>query len=482
MKYFSHHFGISINGNESWFDLRLDEDTELYIDPFLVFRSKIPAFKKSREKFREFFKAALELVFESKTNSNALEQLEENVLWFPEPMEIRLGVSKGPYGAGPGKNFSKACTRALTKLANRGYKGLENFEKIQIFSSGIGADGISDTTANILKEELIQYTQEICQELDISTFSCAVEKATFDFEDRRWYHGKPHLPINPFLDKKGIILVPKEFLCTVHAISSDSFSEYVVRNKSNKLRTELNYEIEKALDRKTIIEIAERYPEWIEEFVENKEKDESVAPYDLEKDDKNLYRPQKEAYEFVNTHKLLPLAASSEDEFNNCVESIISRFRLYVEEQGGYKLLWNDFSKDSSNFDPVPRDESAVQCLFFGIVSSYCQANNIDPSREVETGRGPVDFKFSSGHNYRALIEMKLAKSTKLKQGFEKQLPAYLKAQQIKHGYYVVIFYTKKEFERVEKVFEEVKSKHGSLQGQVIIIDATRDKPSASNL
>ena len=130
----------------------------------------------------------------------------------------------------------------------------------------------------------------------------------------------------------------------------------------------------------------------------------------------------------------------------------------------------------------MPRDESAVQCLFFGIVSSYCQANNIDPSREVETGRGPVDFKFSSGHNYRALIEMKLAKSTKLKQGFEKQLPAYLKAQQIKHGYYVVIFYTKKEFERVEKVFEEVKSKHGSLQGQVIIIDATRDKPSASNL
>jgi len=482
MKYFSQCYNIIIDGSESWFDLRLDKDTQLYIDPFLVFRSKIPAFKNSREKFREFFKAALELVFESKRNSNALEQLEENVLWFPEPMEIRLGVSEGKYGAGPGKNFSKACINALIKLASRGYKELDNFEKIQIFSSGIGADGISDTTANILKEELIKYTQEVCQEFDIPSSPCAVEKAIFDFEDRRWYHGKPDLPVNPFLDNKGIILVPKEFLCAIHAINSDGFSEYVVRNKSSKLRTELNYEIEKKLDRKTIIEIAERYPEWVEEYVGEREKDETIAPYDLGKDEKNLYRPQKESYEFVKNHKLPPLTASTEDEFNNCVESITSQFRLYVEEQGGYKLLWNDISNNSGESEPVPRDESAVQCLFLGIVSSYCQANNIDLSREVETGRGPVDFKFSSGHSYRALIEMKLAKSSKLKQGFEHQLPAYLTAQQVKHGYYIVVFYSKKELERVEKVFEEIKSKQGALQGQVIIIDATREKPSASNL
>ena len=482
MKYFSHHYNISTDGKESWFNLRLDKDTHLYIDPFLVFRTKIPAFKDSREKLRKFFIAALELVFESKTNSNALEQLEENVLWFPEPMELRLGEAEGKYGAGPGRKFSKACTKALIKLASRGYKELDNFEKIQIFTSGIGADGISDTTANILKEELIQYTQEICQELDVPTLPCAVENATFDFEDRRWYHGKHDLPINPFLDGKGIILVPKEFLCEIHAINSDGFSEYVVRSKSKQLRTGLNYEIEKALDKKTIIEIAERYPEWVEEYVENTEKDESISPYDLEKDEKNLYRPQKEAYEFVDTHKLPSLSASTEEEFNSWVESVIYQFRLHIEEQGGYKLLWNDISKDSLNSEPTPRNESAVQCLFLLIVSSYCQANNVDLSREVETGRGPVDFKFSSGHKYRALIEIKLAKSSKLKQGFENQLPAYLKAQQVQHGYYLVIFHTEKELERVEKAFEEIQSKNGDLQGRVITIDATRDKTSASNL
>lgn len=482
MKYFSQYYDISTNGSESWFDLRLDKDTHLYIDPFLVFRTKIPLFKGSREKFREFFKAALELVFESKRNSNALEQLEENVLWFPEPMEIRLGVSEGKYGAGPGKNFSKACTKALIKLASRGYKELDNFEKIQIFSSRIGADGISDTTANILKEELIQYTQEVCRELSIPTSLHRVRQAIFDFEDRRWHHSISDLPVNPCLDDTGVILVPKEFLCTTHAINSDGFSEYVLGKKSSKLRTELNYEIEKSLDRTTIIEIAEKYPEWVEEYIKNRENDESITPYNLEQDEKNLYRPQKEAYKFVDTHKLSTLSASTDDEFNRCVESIISQFSLYVEEQGGYKLLWNDVSEESNDSEPIPRHESAVQCLFLGIISSYCQANNVNLSREVETGRGPVDFEFSSGHRYRALIEMKLAKSSKLKQGFEHQLPAYLKAQQVKHGYYVVIFHTKKELERVEKVLGEVRHKYGALQGQVIVIDATRDKPSASNL
>jgi hypothetical protein len=484
-KYFSQYYNVTLDGDESWFDLRLDQDTHLYIDPFLVFRSDIPVFNKAREKFRNFFKAALELVFESSINSNALEQLEENVLWFPEPMEIRLGESKGKYGAGPGKNFSKACTQALIKLSRRGLKELENFEKIQLFSYGIAADGISDTTANIIKEELIQYTQEICQALGIPTFPCAVEKAIFDFEDKRWYHGKYNLPINPFLDNKGIILVPKEFLCSIHTINSDGFSEYVARNKSGKLRSELNYEIEKSIDRKIIIEMAEKYPEWIEEYVESREIDDSIAPYDLSQDDKNLYRPQKEVCEFVDAHELPALSASTEDEFNACVQLIISKFQLYVEEQGGYKLLWNDAISDSDTDekdDPTPRGESAVQQLFLGIVSSYCKANNIDLSREVETGRGPVDFKFSSGHNYRALIEMKLAKSGSLKKGFENQLPTYLKSEQVRYGYYVVILYEKQENKRVEKIFAEVKSKHGELQGQVIIIDATRDKPSASKL
>jgi len=485
--YFTQLYKIPVDGEESWFDLRLDEDTELFIDPFLVFRSDIPIFAKAKDKFINFFSTAFELAHEARQSIDAFEKLK-NILWFPEPMEIRLGLSKGKLGAGPGKKFAKTCTEALVNLAAKDYKGLDHFEKIEIFTSGIGFDGISDATANIIKQELIKYTQDVCEEFSIPTLAYRIRNVEFDFQDRRWYPQKFRLPKNPFLDNTGIILVPKEFLCAIPAISSERFSEYVIRNDSEELRVDLNYEIKKSFSKTDIIKIAEQQPEWldkrIEEYIKHIESQGNINPYDLKSDQKNVYQPQRKTYEFASSNPLT-LSAYNERDFILCVESIFEQFRLFIEEQGGFKLLWNEVEEDSSESGkskPTPRDEKSGQCLFWGIVLSYCKANNIDISREVETGRGPVDFKFSSGYKNRVLIEIKLAKSSRLKQGFENQLPTYLKAQQVQHGYYIVIFYIEKELKQIEKFLEEVCSKYGSLQGKVIKVDATLDKPSASKL
>ena len=39
------------------------------------------------------------------------------------------------------------------------------------------------------------------------------------------------------------------------------------------------------------------------------------------------------------------------------------------------------------------------QAIFFGVADSYCDANNIDLTKEGNNGRGPVDFKLSRGAN-----------------------------------------------------------------------------------
>jgi hypothetical protein len=52
-----------------------------------------------------------------------------------------------------------------------------------------------------------------------------------------------------------------------------------------------------------------------------------------------------------------------------------------------------------------------------------CERSDVDVSREANVGRGPVDFKFSAGWRRRALIELKLMSSRKLRQGAEAQLP-----------------------------------------------------------
>jgi|GEM_PF-928831 len=501
-RYFSQEFDVFLNGDETWFDTRLDQDTKLYIDPFLIFKSDIPEFRNTREKFNSFFKHVIEMIFKAETNSNALGKLEDHVLYFREAGEIQLGDSTTCRpGNGPGKKFARACIDALKLLIDKNYRKIEHFEKIQIFTPNIGIDGISDTTAHILKEEFIKYTQRICRELNIKTSLCPIEHAKFNEEDKIWESQTLLLPENPFCPKQGILLVPKDFLCTSNAINSKGFSKYVARQKGRQLATNLNFELEEKLDEKEISEIAEKiiaektikdiaktHLEWIDEYIEQLEKDKSIVPYNLLEDRNNLYRPQKEAYSFIYSNKNLPSPniVNNENGFITCLEGIINSFKLHVEEESGYKLLWNDpppnENENSSNSEPYPRKESAVQLLFLSIVSHYCKANNIDPSREVETGRGPVDFKFSTGYRNRALIEIKLASSSKLKQGFENQLPAYLKAQNVNHGYYIVVFYKAAERNRISKLLKEVESKHGSLQGKVVIIDATRNKPSASNL
>lgn len=487
MQYFSRFYNLPLTSEEVWLDTRMDKDIELFIDPFLVFRSEIPAFSNAKQKFFDFFNATFELAHEAQRSITALKKLE-SLLTFPEVMEIRLGLSVGEGGAGPGKKFAKACAGALVNLIEKGYKGLDHFEEIEIFTKGIGPDGISDATANILKYELIQYTQEICNQFAVPTKKFMIKNAQFDFQNKRWEDQVFSLPANPCLRNKAILLVPKEFLCAIYAIGSEGFSEYVSNNKSEEIRISLNYEIEKSLNKSIIKpkikDIAEIHPEWVREYVNYIENEAIISPYNFENDEKDLYRNERKAYDFACSNPLT-LSASNDDEFIKFVTSIIDQFRLHIEEQEGYKLLWNDIQKSSNSGDNErkPRDESIAQCLFACLVTSYCKANNIDISREVETGRGPVDFKFSSGYQNRVLVELKLAKSSKLKQGRLEQLPAYLRAQQIQNGYYVIIVYEKKEFERVEKMLEELKEiDFGDLLFKVITVDASLDKPSASNI
>lgn len=487
MQYFSEFYKLPLTGNEIWFDTRMDKDTELFIDPFFVFRSEIPAFVGAKQKFLDFFRVAFELAHEAKHSITARKQLV-NILLFRGAMEIRLGQSQSEIDSGPGMKFAKACASALVKLAEKGYRGLDHFEEIEIFTKGIGADGISDATVHILKCELIQYTQEVCKEFSIPTKKFLIDHTKFDAETKRWDHSVFSLPENPCLSNKAILLVPKEFLCTIHAISSERFAEYVSYHKNSELRASLNYEIEKSLSKSVlkpnIKDIASMHPEWVDEYIKYIENEADITPYNLEEDEKNLYRNDKRAHEFTSSNPLR-LSASNDEEFLIFIKSLIYQFRLCVEEQEGYKLLWNDMQKDSNSGENrrKPRNEDTVQCLFASIATSYCRANNIDISREPETGRGPVDFKFSSGYQKRALVELKLAKSSKLKQGRLKQLPTYLKAQQIQYGYYVIIVYFEKELEYIKKMLNEVEAiDFGDLQFQIDTIDASFEKPSASNI
>jgi len=166
---------------------------------------------------------------------------------------------------------------------------------------------------------------------------------------------------------------------------------------------------------------------------------------------------------------------TNEGEFINIIAMLIEEFQFYVKEKKGNKLLW---------FGDVPAPEVNSQILFDLITKQYSRLADINTDREVETGRGPVDFKFSKGHKYRAHLEVKRATSGQLEHGLEKQLPTYLHANEVKIGFYVIICYNDEDIKKAEALIEEAKELSISLKINLLLyrIEAFKKIPSASKV
>jgi hypothetical protein len=123
-----------------------------------------------------------------------------------------------------------------------------------------------------------------------------------------------------------------------------------------------------------------------------------------------------------------------------------------------------------------------VQRLFFAVADSYCKANNLDISPEVDTGTGEIDFKFSHGYASRILVEIKLSDNPKVVGGYERQLEVYKKAEHTMRATYVVIDVGKmgKKYKEILKLQEKHK-KEGLPASEMVFIDGFV-KASASKL
>ena len=370
--FFSKEFGISRSEDYDWFDPRLDDDTKLFIDPFLVFESDIHYFRNACDKFLEFFKGAFELA--ARTNGsktgNDYEKLK-NILTFPEVPEVCLGYSKGSTaGSGAGGGFAEIFADAILTSYSLGRRNLRRFEEVHIFTTGIGHDRVSDVVANVLKLEFAAYTQEICEGLGVPLQNCKLKNAELCSRFKIWESRFSRLPRNPYrLDKQGILLVPKSFLRASIAIGVDSFSDYVSIYKADAFRTNLNFllsdELRKKnkdkteLDSKQIRDFSskksgakkliQQCPDLIDEFIDYIESEAEVYPYDLEKDKLGRYQPyvklsdkiSEKTAEFTSS-KPVHLYARTLPDFLNSIELMIEQYKIFVEDYNGWDLLWGE--------------------------------------------------------------------------------------------------------------------------------------------
>lgn len=473
---FSEYFNIKCLGDEDWFNPILTQDTLLFIDPFAVFKSKDELFKDTYSEMMYFFQQAFELIAHAGGNKNNLSYKKaESMLLFPEENAFCLGYSKTRRGSGTGPLWAKTLASNINSIIARGVTHISHFEELGIFCTGVGPDRLSDMTTNLLKNRFITYTQRICNLHEVPMKKVRVQNAYFDYEFKRWCDSECLLPVNPYKGNSPVILVPKDFLNMLPEINSYDFINTI--DLAERMRNDFNYEIDKNLDKEKIAEIAIEHYDLVKEYIDIVERREACTFGELMK--RTLrYAWYDLSKEIVTLNKFVFGDVDNDTSFFDKIFGFTQYYKDFVELRSGYKFLWNE-SKTS------PRSEEDVQILFKGILDEHCRANNIDFTREVNQGMGPVDFRFSSGYTNRVLLEAKLAKNSKFWNGLKKQLPKYMKIDSCKLGIFLVIAFTDKDIKRVNDIQDIAREteEYYNITIKTVVVDARIDnKESASKL
>lgn len=216
--YFSEVFGVDpdVMEQENVFDVSLISDLPLFIDPFLIFQSSKPSYRKLHESIVRYVKF---LQTKSIGGSIAPHQMQE---WFhfKEVKQNWFGFSVGTnQGKGLKTTFAKGAIAGLIgpvkDFGSEAVSKGSHVERMFLFTGGTGKDGLSDFITNLCKEFLLEFTQEFA-ERHLADDQCKVmriDRASFNYEIERWQEGTFRLPIH---GTQYVLLTPSDLL--THAI------------------------------------------------------------------------------------------------------------------------------------------------------------------------------------------------------------------------------------------------------------------------
>lgn len=213
--------------------------------------------------------------------------------------------------------------------------------------------------------------------------------------------------------------------------------------------------------------VISQYPEFVDYYIKYKEErgDQAEAT--------SIEKVKESARFYVDNFKSLIDLLEKETEFyqtkDDTFEESLKRVKYMkhvIEDNDGYRIFY-------SKGQPIKREED-LQILY----RLTWFASESDVNREVNNGRGPVDYKVSRGNKDKTLIEFKLANNSQLKRNLQKQVEVYEKANDTKKSIKVILYFSEQELNKVDKILRELKLTEAQ---NIILIDARNDnKPSAS--
>lgn len=437
--YLSELLGMGYQADREWFDTLLETDTQLFLDPFLIFKETEGEWAGAHQEIVDYFQRSFELLSGHHGNPKSPQYRKVlELMSFPEPNEFCLGyLSVGKSGSGTGAGFAKRIVQAMSEAIERGLSDLHHFEELSLLVDQIGRDRISDITANILKPRFAKYTARQFESVQHEYMrDQEVNRTSFDPLRQRWTSGHYRLPHNPF-SNRPVITAPWRFLRELPSLSVEDWWNYV----EPTLRSDLNLSIASKLQKGDILTLARGHTDEIRLWSEASEARPAV-PYPANWDPEGLLEWQRQGLRVSVDHPLASQAVvANEEQLDQFIAKVIEKFKLFVEEQGGWRLLHNDESKR-------PKREQSIQLAFRGVVQGYCEAHGLQVDREVELGRGPVDFVFSKGAR-RILLEIKKMTNSDYWNGLERQLISYLNSDECDTGWFLAVRFGDTKIQKV---------------------------------
>lgn len=481
--YFTDFFNVSEDVLESYgaFNVSLINDLPLFIDPFLLFDSEEEKYKALHDEIIRYVKFLRDVSVETSISKG----LVDHWFRFPEVSQNWLGFSrKGNRGSGLGRDFATVLHRNLHRVfrdfgsetITRG----SHLEKLCLLGEGVGRDHLSDFTTNLIKGYLLEYTQMFVRKhIDPDLWrTFAVDKVSFDYNTKRWRHGKYDLPV---FSGDFVLLTPKEILTKDEAWINRSelleqFEEICTSVPDVQLRAQVNeYFVRRLAEDMTEQErrdvaaaTVEQFPAVLDYYIKRKEETgEEAHKVSSQKVRETEVQFVEHIRNLVGTHLVGTEFYELGDSFEESLRRVMF-LKDVIENKDGYRSFY-------ANGKPLKR-EADLQVMYR--LTWY--ATSYDVNREPNNGRGPVDFKVSKGAANKALVEFKLASNSKLRQNLAHQVAVYEAANDTTKSIKAIMYFTEAEFEKVRKILKEL-----NLMGRrdVVLIDARDDnKPSASNV
>jgi hypothetical protein len=194
-----------------------DEDTPLYVDPFLLWRSPSQQDQALHTSLVNAFNHLGQLAKEGK-NEKAIAIL----VAASECDEVGLGSSAKRQGKRIGHAKAEEIIALFKRLPHYSSRGFRHFEEIQFYVDGISKDRISDISCSFLKSFLVDFTIDQCAKLGIPTQASRMDNVyNYRKNDFEILEGT-QVPVNPE-NGKPLVFVPKRWLRFTPWISYDDY-------------------------------------------------------------------------------------------------------------------------------------------------------------------------------------------------------------------------------------------------------------------